>query len=283
VTVQTINGSDVRLATATPVSAHLGSGDTPVQVDASVSVRPWFAPLVAGDLAALWPAIVTMFAGVLAIGFVMSFHGLFVFGDKIMHWAVALCALAPVGLDVFSMLALLATFLTRDARWRIRAYTWFVFGVTVGLSIAGNALSEIAVAQERAEGVGRQFEWGYQQFSSVAGAAVWPLAYAAGLHTLLVVRRHLDTKRDRVEKLSQEADQAAAEELVLRARAIELAATGATVPAILAELALADDKRRSVERWTKDIRAALAAKPVTPPAKAAPRRRPEVRRTEESS
>jgi hypothetical protein len=264
VSTSTINGSapDVAILALSPTSR-----DTAPATDAVPARTAWYARLVSGDIAALWPAAVIAFGAVLAIGFVMSYHGLFVFGDTIMHWASALCALAPIGVDLFSIVTLLATFLTHDAPWRVRMYMWLALGCTVALSVAGNALAELAVAHAAAAKAHQDFTWGYQQFSSVAGAAIWPFVYALALHVLIVVRRHLDSRNDKIKELSLRADAEAAAEQLLRARAIELAATGATAAEIVSALELDPSKRRTVERWTESIRAALAgaspAKPAT--------------------
>lgn len=246
---------------------------------APTPARRWFAPLLAGDLAALWPAIVVAFVGVLVIAFAMSYHGLFVFGDVIMRWVTGLSIMAPIGVDVFSLVGLLATFLTRDAPWRVRAYCWIAFGFTVALSIAGNAISAYALLDADAARRNQDFTWGYQQVSAIAGAAFWPALSAVALHVLIVVRRHLDDLRDRVrhaaemaEREAREAERLAEIERGLEARAVVLAAGGATVSDILIDLDIDDAQRRNVERWTKPVRDALANGKPAAPAKAATRR-----------
>jgi hypothetical protein len=264
VSAPTVNGSRVPLEELVPLTRPAADVTPAV---AAPTKRHWYAPLLSGDVAALWPAAVVAFALVLVIGFFMSYHGLFEFGAVIMHWWVGLCAVAPIGVDLFSVVTLLATFLTHDAHWRVRSYMWTALGLTVLLSVAGNALAEIAVAHAAADRAGQPFTWGYAQFSSVAGAAVWPFVYALALHVLIVVRRHLDRRGDTAREMSQRAADAAAAEQLLRARAIELAAAGTTVPDIVAALELDPAKRRTVERWTETVRAALAgpapAKPAT--------------------
>lgn len=240
---------------------------------APAPTRRWYTPLLAGDLAALWPAIVVAFLGVLVIAFAMSFHGLFTFGRKIMQWEPWLSSLAPVGLDVLSMVGLLATFIVRDAPWRVRAYMWAMFGATVALSVAGNAVAAVVAFDGVAAVSLDPSRWGYRQVGAVIGAAVWPAAAAAALHTLIVVRRHLDERRDKVRQATDDARQADAAEQLLRARAIELAATGATAAAITTELGLDESKRRTVERWTEPIRTALAASRNGAPAKTTTRSR----------
>jgi len=245
----------------------------------------WYAPLLAGDLAALWPAIVAAFLGVLVIAFAMSYHGLFTFGERIMAWSPWLCGVAPIGLDVFSIVGLLATFLTHDAPWRVRSYCWLAFGLTVLLSVGGNAISAFWVLDRVATVSHERFTWGYQQVSAVAGAAVWPALSAVALHVLIVVRRHLDRRRDKIKELSEqarveeeEAAQEEAAEVLLQARAVLLAAEGATAARIVTELQLPESKQRTYERLTKPIRDALAApKPAVAAAKATSRRTTTVR------
>lgn len=277
------------------------------QPDAPTTPRRWYTPLLAGDLAALWPAIVVAFIGVLAIAFAMSYHGLYVFGERIMNWPFYLCVLAPVGLDVFSLVGLLATFLTRDAGWRVRLYCWVALLFTVALSIGGNAIAAYSLLTPVAPVADTTFRWGLPQVSAVSGAAIWPALSAVALHVLIVVRRHLDDRRDKVrqaeaqrraaaEREAEEARRVAAAqaqreraaaaerqtlaeaearqaerraadaearlralgEQLQRARAIDLAAEGKAVSDILTALSLDESSRRTVERWTKPVRDALA-------------------------
>lgn len=234
--------------------------------------RRWYGPLLAGDLAALWPAIVVAFVGVLVIAFAMSYHGLFVFGDVIMRWVTGLSIMAPIGVDVFSLVGLLATFLTRDAPWRVRAYCWIAFGLTVALSIAGNAISAYALLDADAARRSEDFAWGYRQVSAIAGAAFWPALSAIALHVLIVVRRHLDERRDRVRQQVAEVRAEQDVEELQQARAIVLAAQGVSTTDILEDLSADETKRRTVERWTKPVRDALAQRQPAVAAKAATRR-----------
>lgn len=268
---------------------------TPPPPDAAVTPpvaadpdRRWYAPILAGELDAMWPAIVAAFVGVLVIAFAMSYHGLFTFGERIMGWAWGLCAVAPIGLDVFSIVGLLATFLTHDAPWRVRLYCWLAFGLTVLLSVGGNAISAFWVLDRVATGAHERFAWGYQQVSAVAGAAVWPALSAVALHVLIVVRRHLDRRRDKIVQLSEqarveedEAIQEEAAEKLLQARAVLLAAEGATAAAIVTELQLPESKQRTYERITKPIRDALATSRPAVAAKSTTSKRTTTVRTEE--
>lgn len=258
------------------------------QADATAPKRAWWAPLFAGDLTALWPAIVVAFLGVLAIAFAMSYHGLFVLGERIMGWPVYLCVVAPIGLDVFSLVGLLATFLTRDAHWRVRLYCWAALLFTVALSIGGNAISAFWLLDRVAVLAGETFRWGYAQVSAVAFAAVWPALAAIALHVLIVVRRHLDALRDSVRQRADEAEAAevaarAAEdaETVLQGRAIAAAIEGASVSDIMTALKVTPEKRRSVERWTEPVRRLLAEPRPAVVAKAATSRRTTTVRTEQ--
>lgn len=244
---------------------------------ATTPTRRWWSPLLAGDLAALWPAIVVAFLGVLVIAFGMSFHGLYAFGDRVMDWAMGLCIAGPIGLDVFSLLCLIATFLTRDAPLHIRAYCWAALLAAVAASIGGNAISAYAALDAVAARRNADVRWGYREVSAIVWAAFWPLLSAVALHVLIVVRRHLDERRDSVRQAVEEAEQEAADEQLLQARALVLAAEGATASAIVSQLGLEESRQRSVERWTKPVRDALAARPAVAAAKPTTRRqgRPE--------
>lgn len=251
----------------------------PVVPDPAAAMKPeprrWYSSVVAGDLAALWPTIVVAFLAVLTVAFGMSFHGLFKFGELIMGWALGLCIAAPIGLDVFSLLCLIATFLTRDAPARVRVYCWLFLGLTVALSISGNGISAYAVLDAVASRRGAHVTWGYAQVSAIVGAAFWPLLSAIALHVLIVVRRHLDERRDKIQ--TAVAAVRAEQDLEERqqARAIVLAAEGTSISDILEDLTkdLAyTGSRRTVERWTEKVRDALTAAKNGQPVKVAPKR-----------
>jgi hypothetical protein len=116
---------------------------------------------------------------------------------------------------------------------------------------------------------------------------VWPALSAVALHVLIVVRRHLDRRRDKARQAVAEAireeDEAAREEAaekLLQARAVLLAVEGATAAAIVADLQLPESKQRTYERLTKPIRDALASGKPAVAAKATTSRRTTSVRTE---
>jgi Protein of unknown function (DUF2637) len=82
-------------------------------------------------------ALVVLTSGVAAVTFTISFHGLNGFGVDVMRLD-RLSPLVPVGVDLASLVALLAAHMRREELWRRRAYAWLVFVVTSGLSVAGN-------------------------------------------------------------------------------------------------------------------------------------------------
>jgi hypothetical protein len=265
------NGHRPALADTFTITTPTTRCDIDVRRVAPVSQRRWYTPLLALDLDAMWPGMVVAFTALLGIGFTMSFHGLYVFGKLVMNWSPGLCALAPIGIDVFSILALLGTFLTRSAERRIRAYVWTVFAFSVALSVAGNALAEVALATRRTGVAGLRFDGSAEQLSALVGAAVWPVFYAVALHTLIVVRRAIDRKRAAATAAAAAAADAARVEEGLEVRAVRLAAAGGSVASIREELGLPESDRRKVERWTKDIRDALRdaqTKPTTTARKA---------------
>jgi len=232
--------------------------------------EPQTATLDAVDWARWYPALMWFAAGVVLVTFVLSYHGLYEFAAGVVHLPTELAILVPVGVDVFSLCCLAATFLTRDAHWRVRLYCWSMFGFTVAVSIAGNAVYAVSDVQRRASD--STVRWGYLQFAAVIGAALWPVFSAGALHLLIVVRRHMERQRDKIKTAVAQAHDEADEEERQQARALVLAAEGATVPDILVDLGLGYDKRRTVERWTRPIRDAVTAPKPVAPAKAAPRR-----------
>jgi len=192
---------------------------------------------------------------VIAFTFALSFHGLFEFARGIAYLPMLFSLAVPVGLDVFSLVSLISTFLCRDAPVRTRLYLWSVFLTTVAASVTGNALYAVASTNARTGGT----HWGYMQVAAVVVAGFWPALSAGALHMLIIVRRHLT----RVEDVPAEVDVEAREDLA--AKATVLAYRGSSVADIVAELGVPE---RTVQRWTQPIREALAAAvqaaPVSP-------------------
>ncbi len=224
--------------------------------------------LDAVDWGRWFPALMWFAAGVVAVTFVLSYHGLYENAARVVHLPEPLAILVPVGIDVFSLCCLTATFLLRDAPLRTRLYSWLMFGLTVAVSVAGNAVYAVSDVQRRAGTT--DVAWGYLQLAAVIGAALWPAFSAGALHLLIVVRRHMERQRDKARQAAAEAereareqaaaiDRAAAAVALVKARAIVLAADGATVTEILTKLDLFEAQRRTVERWTKPVRDAMAA------------------------
>lgn len=214
-----------------------------------------------------FPALIWACVGVVAVTFVLSYHGLFEYGKLIAYQPEPLPTIVPLGVDALSLVALLATFLTRDAHWKVRAYCWLLFGFTVAVSIAGNAVYAISEVDRRAREAGldpHAQTWDYHQYGAVAGSALWPAFSAAALHLLIIARRHLVDQRAKSRAAVAGHVQEDLTDQLNRARAIELIAEGATCGAIADELGV---PRRTVERWTAGIRNLLSARPATPPAK----------------
>lgn len=74
---------------------------------------------------------------VAAVTFAISFHGLDGYGVRVMHLG-DMSPLVPVGVDLASLVSLLAAHMRRAERWLRRAYAWTVFATTAALSVAGN-------------------------------------------------------------------------------------------------------------------------------------------------
>jgi uncharacterized protein DUF2637 len=81
--------------------------------------------------------LLALTCAVAAVTFAISFHGLDGYGYHVMRLG-RLAPLVPVGVDLASLVSLLAAHMRRADRWARRAYAWAVFAVTALLSVAGN-------------------------------------------------------------------------------------------------------------------------------------------------
>ena len=111
------------------------------------------------------------------VSFALSFYGLNDYGRTVMRLPVWLSPLVPLGVDLFSLCGIAATYLLRRAPGQVRAYSWLVFLVPTGLSVAGNLAHGESRALARA---------------GLVGAAVAPVILALATHLVVVVRRHLE-------------------------------------------------------------------------------------------
>jgi len=111
-------------------------------------------------------ALVALTSGVAAVTFAISFHGLDGYGQRLMHLG-DMSPLVPVGVDLASLVALLAAHLRRGERLSRRAYTAAVFAATAALSIAGN------LADGRARGL---------PAAGLVGVAMAPVVFALVSH-----------------------------------------------------------------------------------------------------
>lgn len=195
-------------------------------------------------------ALVVLIAFVGAITFTLSFHGLDDYGNRVAGLG-RLSPLVPLGVDGLTLVAVAATYLLRFAPWRVRAYAWFVFGVAMALSVAGN-LSHANARRLSAEG------W--------AGAAAWPVLFALASHLLIVVRRWMTRLRPALEPDTQPDTNPAADQqesapnprpfdpqVYARRRAGAGHAT-ARIGRSLREQYGVDVSDKTVGRWTEDIR-----------------------------
>lgn len=114
---------------------------------------------------------------VAAVTFVLSFHGLTDYGQRVAGIEGRLAWLIPLGVDGLTLCAVAATFLLRHAELRVRAYAWLVFGVAVAASVAGN-LSHAASRRLTSDGM--------------VGAAAWPILLALASHLVIVSRRAME-------------------------------------------------------------------------------------------
>lgn len=200
------------------------------------------------DLTRLYPWLSRLVSLVIALTFVLSYHGLFEYGHTIALLPVYLAVAVPVGLDLFSLCSLVATFLCRDAHWRVRAYCWATFGATVALSVAGNAA--FAYAEQIRHAHGHQLS--AMQYGAIGAAAVWPALAAGALHLLIIARRHVAAVR--MAAAVAEVDQAEQEDQreQQRARAIAIwAETGASASDIHEQIGV---PARTIDNWLRPVR-----------------------------
>jgi hypothetical protein len=242
-------------------AARAQARDAAVAAESGMDGAAWFAALI-------WACF-----GVVAVTFVLSYHGLYEFGEKIAHQPAPLPAIVPLGVDALSLVALFATFLTSDAGIKVRAYCWMLFGFTVAVSVAGNAIYAVSEVDRifRESGLDPvTATWDYQQYSHVAGAALWPAFAAAALHLLIIARRHLAAKRAKSRTVAQSVVQADITDQLNRARAIEMVAAGDPCSAIAEGLGVPE---RTVQRWTAAVRQAMAPKATPEPTTKTPAKR----------
>lgn len=216
-----------------------------------------------------FPALLGCTIAVALVSFALSFYGLEDYGRQVMGLPYGLSAGVPIGVDLFSLCGIAATYMLRRAAWRIRAYAWLVFCVPTGLSVAGN----IAHAQHR--GLGQ---------AGIGGAAAFPVILALATHLVVVVRRYLDSgagpgtrhpdadppDTDEFEQLTpvsappdpatDDADDADTAKDLAMARAIRARRGGATW-AQTADAAGVDE--RTVRRWFGQLAARPPARPAS--------------------
>jgi hypothetical protein len=129
-------------------------------------------------LAALY-AVTTPIA---ALAYGISAWGVYGFANTVWHLPFAGCIAAAVVADLLSLAGALATYVLRDSRLRVRAYTWGVFFGMTALSLG--AQESFASART----IGKNGEHVGVPARIASGAIV--LALALSVHLLIVVRRN---------------------------------------------------------------------------------------------
>lgn len=206
------------------------------------------APAPRTDNATRWTygTLIALAALVVLGAFGLSYHGLYEFGRVIVHLPHEGALVVPIALDVFSLVAMFAAFLTHDAPWKVRAYCWGIVIATVGVSVVANAIYAWYVLETEGDTK--------YAVAAVSLAALWPILTALSLHLIIVARRHLARRRQLAEAAAQVEVQRT--ETADRARAVVMAYEGQTVAAIAAELGIPE---RTAARWTEVVRNSLAA------------------------
>jgi hypothetical protein len=189
--------------------------------------------------------------------FALSFYGLEDYGRTGMGLPGELSWMVPIGIDLFSLCGISATYLLRNARLKVRAYAWTVFLVPTLLSMLGN----FAHAEHRALGI-----------AGIGGAAAVPLVLALAAHLVVVTRRNAaraDTDPDmpaesNVQVIDHRSNGGAdTEKHMAMARALAVRSAGGT----LAEQAhAAGVDERTVRRWFGQPQRRPAARSQSRPA-----------------
>lgn len=181
-------------------------------------------------------ALIALGTLVVLVSFALSFHGLYEFARTIVHLPHEFSLTVPLALDLFSLVAMFAAFLTHDAPWKVRAYCWAIVCATVGVSVTANAIYAWNVLET--------FGATRYAIAAVAVAALWPILAALSLHLIILAWRHLKVRRRVVEPSS------------LQSLAVQLAQVGASTPNIAKAIEVPE---RTVQHWTKGARDALDA------------------------
>lgn len=127
---------------------------------------------------------------VAAVTFVLSFHGLDDYGRRVAHMS-RLSPLVPIGVDGLTLVAVMATSILRHAPLHVRAYAWFVFAISVALSVAGNLSHAIA---------------DHLTWQGEIGSAAWPMLLAVASHLVIVTLRARERQREGVDAANGTSD-----------------------------------------------------------------------------
>jgi len=160
-------------------ATHCSVGGMTPEIDTTDDTAPADAPLAeTNPYRVAFAVLICCTVLVALVSFALSFYGLNDYGRTVMRLPVWLSPLVPLGVDLFSLCGIAATYLLRRAPGQVRAYSWLVFLVPTGLSVAGN------LAHGESRSLAR---------AGLVGAAVAPVILALATHLVVVVRRHLET------------------------------------------------------------------------------------------
>ncbi len=165
----------------TPRTRPSGAGQTAVPGSATVSGMTTPAATDTGrDMRALFRLLLVLIGAVATVTFALSYYGIRDYAERVMGLPRWMSWLAPVAVDVFSLVGLVSAIALAAATLRARTYAWFVFVVAATASVGAN----IAHASER-----------HLSHAGVVGAAVVPLFFLLSSHLAVVVRRHVVSQR----------------------------------------------------------------------------------------
>jgi Protein of unknown function (DUF2637) len=152
--------------------------------------------------------LLALTSGVAAVTFTISFHGLDGFGWHVMRLG-RLSPLVPAGVDLASLVALLAAHMRRGEPWGRRSYAWSVFVITAALSVAGNL----------ADGMARGL-----LPAGLVGVAMAPVVFVLVSHLAITSWRSTAVDPPATDAGESDEPAAPAEQLTATVEALEVAA-----------------------------------------------------------
>lgn len=214
--------------------------------------------------------LITMAAIAGAASLMMSFHSLRDLVQRVEDVHGWLSNVGPVGIDGLQLASLFAIVITATARFRVRLYLWVLFFGSIALSVAGNCVD----ASARHAGT-----------AGIVLSGVWPALLAAATHVVVIAvrwwqeSRPVATVQETLAPVEDAEPVSAPPAWDTPTGAVEVVGKKPATPAQIQAWARQRYQRggvsceavatamtakgytvsaKQVERWTKDLRAAVA-------------------------